>query len=202
MSTVQMKTVQYPAGRLLYSRFFFFRTPLKFKWDYPDLAEMDLELASIRDFLGNVEPAMEIAKQFAIADMKMKFETETDTRGRTWEPWAEGYQATAESENVGILRRSDETLYYDAIDPSSYDVTPTSLIFNTSGLPDYWVFHDQPTGGAQRIPARTFSELTPQAIHKIAVSFDSYIKGGIALKGRKRSGVLRSPVGEFTSMAP
>lgn len=175
---------------------YYWNIPLRFEWEYPDPAELELELIGIRDRLYDATALMEEAKGIAIADMKWKFETETDTRGQPWQPWAKSYEAVAEAENVGILRKT-EYLYDRATDPRNYDVSPTSLRFNTDRLPEYWAFHDQPGGGTQRIPARTFTELTPRAITKIGAAFTASFEGGIKLKGKKVSHVSRSPVGEF-----
>lgn len=179
---------------------------LRFEWEYGETpAAMEMQLLSAQRYFENTVGVMEVAKRIAIKDMSEHFEREEDPSGQAWHPWADSYEQRAAAENVGILRKSED-LYYAAIDPSSYGIQGegNELVFDTSGLPDYWVFHDQPTsGGTDRIPARPFIGLSDEAEAEIEAQFVEWVEyGGLRFGGARagvRTGVIRAPLGRFAA---
>lgn len=172
-----------------------YNTRIHAEWDDPDPRQMSIRLAHMADYLVETEAPMMGAMFIAISDIREHFEEEEDPEGRAWDEWAESYEMTAAFENVGILRKTED-LFFAAIDPSSYTVLRSGLYFDPSGLPEYWVYHQEGTG---KIPARPFIGLSEEAQIAIEELFFQWMQGGIELGSRGRVRVLRAPTGHFVS---
>lgn len=177
-----------------------YNTRIYAEWGDPDPREMSVRLAHLSNYLMTTEAPMEGAKLIAISDIAEHFEREEDPDGTPWKEWSERYAPTAEGENVGILRKSED-LYYDAIDPSNYDVLPNSLYFDPSGLPEYWAVQNE--GGGRNVPARPFIGLSGSAEGQIEDLFFKWMQfgGEVFIRGGKpvMSHVFQAPTGHFIS---
>jgi len=166
---------------------------LEFDWLYPDPPVIEYQLVQLERYLENTQVLMEGAKQRAQVDMAERFETETDPDGHPWQELAQ-----PAPEQVGILRLSTE-MYQRAISEDAWIATPVGVFFDTSRLPDYWPYHEQPEGaGGQRIPRRSFVGLSSDAEQKIVNRADEWLAGGLVLGGIFRREV-RTQVGTFTA---
>lgn len=82
-----------------------------------------------------------LSERVAIADMRERFETETDPDGNAWVPWAASYMPKAMSTNMGGILHRFGALQAGATDPGAYSITNDSLFFSTAGMPEYWIYH-------------------------------------------------------------
>jgi hypothetical protein len=159
-------------------------------WESPTPSEVADELFASAERLMHVEYFLEAAKAHAMHDMSERFLTETDPDGQAWREWSDSYAQTAEANNIGILRRADQDLYMSAMDESAWEVTPEGLFFDTSGLPDYWEYHQD---GTFKMEARPFIGLSDDAERAIDAEFFAWVEGAVR---------IHAPAGRFMSAGP
>lgn len=193
---------------------------LNFDWD-PEPEKAAFALLNLEAYLENTAAPVFAAKLIAIRDTEEHFYREEDPEGDTWPYWADSYARTAEIENVGILRKTEE-LFYKATDPSAYQVLPHALYFDTSDLPPYWSVHQygdlkKPRGKAAAlawkspyysgtpggVPQRAFLGLSAEAQEEIDALFFKWLETGgeVFMRGGKavESHVFQAPTGHFIS---
>lgn len=134
----------------------------------------ELEL-SLRDFT----PAMAAARAVVVDDVREHFEREESPEGEKWDDWALSYAARAQSENVGILRKTEELV--DAVtDPSAYPIIGNDLWINTGDFPPYWAAQNY--GYADNnLPQREFLGTSVEARFKIIDTFDAWFSRTISI---------------------
>lgn len=165
---------------------------LDFDWEYPDPPRINYELLRIEEYLENTQGLATAAKEIARVEMAQRFEREVDPDGRPWVPLVK-----EASNQVGILRLTTD-MYEDAISEEAWTATPVGVFFDTSVLPDYWAYHEQPfTEGSaaiiesdrgNRIPQRRFIGLSEKAERQIEGAADVWLMGGISGSGRGLAG--------------
>ena len=183
----------------------------------PDLESVQLTLFRLEEYVRNTSAPMFASKLVAIDDTEQHFIEEEDPEGDAWVYWADSYAPRAEIENVGILRK-DEDLFYAAINPDAWDITPEGLFFDASNLPDYGMVHQQGetskpkvplvkskfhSGKPGAVPQRAFIGLSDQAEETIEEIFGKWLEEGgeVFVRGGKRvqAHVFQSPTGHFIS---
>lgn len=125
-------------------------TGLRFDWKYPEPPVIEYQLAKLEGYFLNPISLAEVLKAKAMNDMAERFEEEVDPDGIQWKELVEPAE-----DQVGILRLTED-MYHAAISEDTWDATPAGVFFDTSKLPGYWQYHEQPSGGEQRIPRRAF----------------------------------------------
>lgn len=145
---------------------------LDFEWDYPDPPEISYRFLRLQhafeDTLILTEQLAEIARE----DIQQHFLTETDPQGKAWEPLVE----PAENQ-VGILRLSED-MYHAAVQNAIVS-DERHVYFEADVLPPYWVYHEQPGGGSQRIPRRSFIGLSSAAKFDMEVAAANWLNNVI-----------------------
>ena len=172
------------------------RTRLKFEWEgYPDPPDVAFRLAAMEGWFLNTTAFVEASQEIAIRDMDRKFESETDPQGKKWPELKEpAYN------QVSILRLTTQ-MYQDSINPNTWQVTPRGLFFDTTELPPYWIFHEQPQGAgrSRRVPRRSFIPLSAQAQAELTLLFNEWVDQGMIVGARGRIAEFRAPSGRFAS---
>jgi len=150
-------------------------TGLRFDWKYPEPAQVNYQLGALEGYLQNTEVLAASLKEHLIADMEDRFESETDPDGHPWEALEEPAPT-----QIGILRLTED-LRNAAVSEDAWTATPEGVFFDTSVLPDYWVFHEQPEGqGSQRIPRRAFVGASPEAEVEAVMLAETWLEVGLA----------------------
>lgn len=172
---------------------------LHFEWE-PDLKRIESNLLEAEEYFHNPTAPIAAARLIAIRDTEEHFYKEEDPEGNAWDYWADSYASTAEAENVGILRKS-ENLFYAATDPSAYQVVPNAMFIDTSKFPPYWAV--QQDGGGRNVPPRPYLGLSNEAQTEIEGTFETWVEEGglVFTRGGKqvRSHVFQAPTGHFIS---
>ena len=172
---------------------------LEVEWEYPEPPQVVYALAQLEAYLSNTVVLAEMAKQELQLDMERKFETETDPMGRAWQELVQ-----PESEQIGILRRgsTNAEMFHAAISEGAWDTSPVGVFFDTSALPPYWIFHEQPEGtGGQRIPQRSFIDASNEAQAAIEEMGGAWMQMGIdrtVMVASPTSGRPLAPLGTTT----
>lgn len=159
---------------------------LDFEWVENTPETIAYDLALLEGYFEDRVALTEAMKEELISDMREKFETESDPSGS---PWQELKQPA--KDQVGILRLTED-MFHAAIDESAWTATPTGVFFDTGMLPPYWAFHEQPSGGAQRIPRREFIGPTIQAQAEVTAIAGAWLDSIVAAVT-----MLRSPGGRL-----
>lgn len=155
----------------------------------------EFQLLGLEAYFANTEAFVEEMKAEAQIDMATRFESETDPDGVAWLPLID-----PAPQQIGILQLTGQ-MREDAISDEAWVTTPEGLFFDTSVLPDYWIYHEQPEGeGAQRISRRQFIGLSDQTERKIENRFQERVDEGLLLGGVFRREV-RNMLGQFTPLA-
>lgn len=155
---------------------------IEFDWLDDGPRRVNYELLRIEKYLENTQALTEAAKEIARVEMATRFEREVDPEGSPWQELAR----PAENQ-VGILRLSTD-MYKKAISEDAWTATPVGVFFDTNTLPKYWPYHEQPDGGAQRLPRRSFIGLSEHAEDQIEAMGDLWLAGGISGSGRGLAG--------------
>ncbi len=117
--------------------------------------------------LHNTFVPMSWAAEEMSADIKERFETETDPSWQPWEQWTEKYEPVANAyPNVGILQQS--TQLYDAVTSNdAMIVNNNTVFFDESVMPRRGFWHQlgapnrrTKSGAANPLPERRFLGLT------------------------------------------
>lgn len=164
---------------------------LDFKWVENTPETISYDLALLEGYFEDRAGLTEAMKHELMSDMREKFETESDPSGSPWQELKEPAK-----DQVGILRLSED-MFHAAIDESAWTATPTGVFFDTGMLPPYWAFHEQPSGGAQRIPRREFIGPTIQAQAEITATAGAWLDSIVAAVTMMRSpssGMLFNPL--------
>lgn len=156
---------------------------LELDWEGPwTPPRVNYELVRIEEYFENTQGLATAAKEIARVEMAQRFEREVDPNGMPWQELAE-----PAANQVGILRLSTD-MYEAAISEEAWTATPVGVFFDTEPLPPYWPYHEQPDGGAQRIPQRKFIGLSRDAEQQIEGAADVWVAGGISGSGRGLAG--------------
>ena len=162
---------------------------LTFNWDLVGEQDILLDLIALEGYYRDTTAPLAVSKLIAIRDTAEHFDKEEAPDGTGWQYWADSYAFTAESENVGILRKSED-MYYAAISPSSFEITPEGLFFSTTNLDNnapFWYTHqygrDKPA-----MVARPFIGLSDAAQTEIDGIFEKWVETGgeVFTRGGKR----------------
>lgn len=174
---------------------------ISFTW-VPDPEVVAQELIATANRLEDREGPLLISRQIAINDMEERFATKTDPDGNPWPPWAPTYTGNKMLDLTGAMKGA-------ATAPGAYPVTTESVFFNTGGMPEYWIWHQEGTGGTQvfhggemspigevgegksltiggegrgnALPPRPFVGISFEAQLKIIETFDQWFEGAITL---------------------
>lgn len=113
--------------------------------DFDAAARAIFELAN---WIEDVEEPLEAAKKIAINDMEQRFIKQEDPFGVKWKDLTEATEIE-KFKDVGfvlpILTRTS-ALRDAATDEAAWFVRGDSVMFDTSGLPKYWKYHQQKGG--------------------------------------------------------
>jgi phage gpG-like protein len=145
--------------------------------------------------LSEFTPFLVAERQIMIDDVSERFITETDPYGRPWQEWADSYRTTAASENVGILRKTEQ-LYEAVTSPAAYPVADTGsagdLFLNTGEFPDYWAVQNYggTVGRGAELPPRQFIGPSPAAIEGMTAVHQGWVNGILDI-GISGSGVAQ-----------
>lgn len=123
------------------------------------------------------------------ADIRERFDTETDPSGDHWEPWSPNYNPVAQGEspdslgrtfpNIGILQRTGE-LADVASSSRAIRVSNDTVFYETNMLPNYGLEHE--AGNPERnLPRRSFLGLSDQAAGVIFATFAEWFDGAVDL---------------------
>lgn len=169
---------------------------IKFEWEGDTPPSVAYKIASLEAYLMDTVALAEMAKEELVVDMMEKFESESDPEGHSWDELVQ-----PEAEQIGILRRgsTNAQMYHDAISERAWEVRAEGVYFDTSALPPYWAFHDQPDRGEYRIPRRAFIDPTVQAQVAIEGMAARWLDIGVAYATRGvGGGLVSSPsTGQF-----
>lgn len=116
---------------------------LIFDW-IPDLDVVATELLEVAGYLENIEKPLLLSRSILQHDIRMRFETKTDPDGNPWAEWSEGYAKWRENNSPGggILHLTGE-LESVATGEGAFVVGEAGIFFNTAGLPEYWIWHQE-----------------------------------------------------------
>lgn len=155
------------------------------------------EIMQIAGYLENTTAPLQLSKQIAQADMRMKFETQTDPDGVPWVPWSPEYKRPPGKilTLTGAMAASAE---------NSYFIRPNTLWWSMD-QPYYWRWHEtgtgtvwEPPGGieivhevrlggrGQHLPQRRFVSITEGAQLKILAVFEQWFDGAITIRSSSR----------------
>ena len=176
---------------------------ISFTW-VPDPEVIAQELIATANRLEDRRGPLLISRQIAISDMEERFKTRSDPDGNPWPPWSPAYAPRGNRmlDLTGAMKDA-------ATSPSAYPVTNESVFFNTGGMPEYWAWHQEGTGGTQifhggqesplgvigegkslvlggegrgnALPPRPFVGVSFEAQLKIIETFDQWFEGAITL---------------------
>lgn len=171
-----------------------YSTRTRFKWIGEGPPRASLNLAEMEGWFLETTTFVEAAQEIGIRDMDRKFESETDPEGH---PWAEHKRPYG---GEGILRLTTQ-MYQDSIDPDTWQVTHRGLYFDTSNLPPYWIYHEQPRGTPSKrgLARRSFIPLTLRAQEELTILFNEWVDQGMIVGSRGRVREFRAPTGRFAS---
>jgi hypothetical protein len=123
-------------------------------------------------------PPLVAASQEVQADIRYRFDTETDPQGEKWEEWSENYRPIAEAyPNIGILQRTGD-LADVASSSEATIISHDTVFYQTSALPSYGLAHES---GLEGLPQRSFLGLSDEASIKILGLFGEWFEGAISL---------------------
>lgn len=105
-------------------------------------------LLRLADYIEDTVPPLRAAKAIAQADMRERFQTDTDPEGNPWAPLDPDYLAKKEKmtelrthpdDILTLSRRMQDA----ATSEAAWIISPTGdeLFFTTAPLPDYWSVH-------------------------------------------------------------
>lgn len=120
-----------------------------------------------------------LAAQEVQADIRERFDTETDPEWTPWDKWADSYAPVAEGyPNIGILQR-DGTLADMA--EKAVVVTDDTVFFEEGSIPEYGVWHQEgrpdrrtKQGTPNPLPERRFLGLTDESVVFIYGVFEDW----------------------------
>lgn len=175
-----------------------FGTIISFDW-FPDPNVIAARIMSLARYLENFVPPLEASKAIAKADMQNHFDTETSPGGAPWAPLAD---ETIERWGEHSILQLTGAMHGAAVSDSAYMVDGHDLYIDTSGFPDYWVFHEfgrqspqmhifkemiaaghklglgyKYSGGG--MPPRPFVGISEKAEAEIIAVFDAWFEGGV-----------------------
>ena len=206
----------------------FFPGTISFDW-IPEPEVVASELIETANRLEDRSGPLAISRQIAIDDMREHFEGQHDPEGNPWLPWSESYEPRARAQNIGEILQRTMDLQDAATAPGAYPITDDSVFFDTSGLPFYWSWHQEGTGGTdifrtthaqtgedvafrefgeegrgKALPPRPFVGISFEAELEIIEVFDQWFDSAIALATSPTGKVfgrhaLRGPGGRFIS---
>jgi len=186
---------------------------ISFTW-VPDPEVVAQELIETAGRLEDRSDPLLISREIAIQDMQERFKTKSDPDGKAWVKWAPSYAPIAERVNKGGLLERDQIMKDAATSPGAYPVTESSVFFSTAGLPPYWLWIQQGTGGTRvfragekspigelksdltfggegrgnAMPPRPFVGVSFEAQLQIVEVFDQWFEGavtmGVSSKGK------------------
>lgn len=139
-------------------------------WEYPKPALVNYQLTKLEwAWEDPLALAIEL-KWLAAEDVEERFLSETDPEGSHWEELVRPAK-----DQVGILRLT-EKMFEAASNPRNFQATGEGVFFNTSNLPRYWAFHEQPEGEfGQRIPRRAFVGVSREFQDKMLVVAENWL---------------------------
>lgn len=176
---------------------------ISFTW-IPEPEVVAQELIATANRLEDRRGPLLISRSIAISDMEERFKTRTDPDGNAWPAWSPAYAPRGNRmlDLTGAMKGA-------AMAPSAYPVTNESVFFNTAGMPPYWTWHQEGTGGTQvfrggemspigeigegkslvfggegrgkALPPRPFVGISFEAQLKIIETFDQWFQGAITL---------------------
>ena len=186
-----------------------------FTWE-PDPVVLGDAILNVAQALRDRLPAMELARQSVIDDVRARFRSKTDPDWVPWDAWADSYAPVAEAyPNIDMLRR-DDILYQSVTSEDAYVVTEDTLFFEAGDMPEYGVWHQEgrpdrktKSGAANPLPKRAFLGLSDVAEAEIWGDFSLWFDRAIDLYptstgriGRRHSKRGGNPLnmGQFSSL--
>lgn len=121
---------------------------IDFTW-IPHPNELATRLLAVSSALEDRSGPLALSRQIAIDDTREHFEKQESPEGEAWAPWAPSYEPIARVTNIGEILQRTMALQSAATNPGAYPVTADSLYFSTGGLPYYWFWNYEGTGGGQ-----------------------------------------------------
>ena len=154
----------------------------------PDPIVFGRALMEVDAGLRNTYIPMRWAAEEMSADIKERFETQTDPSGAPWEEWSDSYAAVAEAfPNIAILRRTDAL--YDAVtSDEAMIVNNNTVFFDESQMPRRGFWHQigipnrkTKSGAPNPLPERRFLGLTTTTRAYIIGMWDAWFDETIQL---------------------
>lgn len=171
-----------------------------FTWN-PDPAYFAERLSTVGAALENRALPLAIASETMQADIRERFDTETDPSGEPWEDWSETYYPVAEAyPNIGILQQSGE-LRDAASSSEAMVVTNDTVFYQTRLLPHYGLAHES---GTDQLPQRSFLGMSDEAAATVFATFGEWFDNSIDLFTTRKGRIgirhaLRGAGGGFVS---
>jgi len=157
---------------------------LEFEWVVDDdaspgaLQAMASRIAQYGRYLDDMTPVLVGAHQILTDDIREHFEREEGPDG-PWADWAPSYAPKAQSENIGILRKTEE-LFDAATSQFAWFITENDLWYNPNDLPPYWpALNYGRTEGNAPMPERPFLWTSDEAAEKVVEVFDAWAVEGM-----------------------
>jgi phage gpG-like protein len=156
-----------------------FEGSLEFFWEVDDdaspsaLQAMANRIETLARSLDDMTPVLVGAHQILSDDIREHFEREEGPDG-PWKGWAPSYAPKAESENIGILRKSEE-LFEAATSQNAWFITENDLWYNPNDLPPYWPALNFGRTNGPKMPARPFLWTSEEAGMKVIELFDAWV---------------------------
>lgn len=149
---------------------------VKFEWEYPEPPVVNYQLARLEAYLANTEFVAREAVRILQEDMRRKFEEERDPDGIAWQELVQ-----PEAAQIGILRRgsTNAAMFEAAISDQAWTASPAGVWFDAGQLPPYWIYHEQPSGGEQRLVRRAFVGPTGEAEIEIEAMAFTWLETGV-----------------------
>lgn len=179
-----------------------------FEWN-PDPVVFGQAILTVEAALRDRTLPLMFAAEQTQADIRERFETETDPEGAPWQEWAESYVDYAESfPNIGILRQTGE-LYERASSNQAFIISNDSVFYDPGVLPARGIWHQEgrpgrttASGSPNPLPKRAFLGLSAEAEARIMLTFVNWFDRAVDLyvtsRGRVgRRHALRGPGGRF-----
>lgn len=192
-------------------------TYVTYEWAEPDPDIIAQQLIVVANELDDLAEPMALAGEITRLDIQENFNTQSDPSGAPWQPWADSYEPWALAHGAGRILHLEGALQGSINSPSAFVPTHEGLFLDTSGLPEYWAWHNfgayerttksrgedvfGTIGGSENpLPERPFVGTSPEARAKMDAVFALWFEGTISIVMGGRGSKLRGPGGRFMKM--
>lgn len=124
-----------------------FEGEITFHWE-PNPQVISMAIMEVAEALEDMAKPLLAARAVSQADMRNRFETDTDPDGNAWAPLDPDYERykTLNGGPAGDILTWTEELEREASAPNAFLIDGDSLFWDGSGIPDYGWYHEHGSG--------------------------------------------------------